>query len=49
VIKLKILEIYLAGKPKNTKGICILKDNDIILKTVNKDKEILTLTKTKNN
>ena len=41
MIDLKILGIDLAGKSKNPTGICIFKDNDIIFKTVNYDKEIL--------
>jgi len=43
VINLKILGIDLAGKSKNPTGICILKDDDIILKTVFEDKEILDI------
>jgi len=43
---LKILGIDLAGKTKNPTGICILKDNDIILKTVKEDEEILEIVKT---
>jgi len=43
VIDLIILGIDLAGKSKNPTGICIFKDNDIILKTVNEDKEILEI------
>jgi len=46
VINLKILGIDLAGKSKNPTGICILKDDDIILKTVNEDKEILEIAST---
>ncbi|UCF13757.1 MAG: DUF429 domain-containing protein [Thermoplasmatales archaeon] len=40
---MKILGIDLAGKSKNPTGICILKDNEFILKTVNEDKEILEI------
>ena len=43
MIDLIILGIDLAGKSKNPTGICIFKDNDIILKTVNEDKEILEI------
>ena len=43
MIYLKILGIDLAGKLKNPTGICILTDDDIILKTVNEDKEILEI------
>jgi predicted nuclease with RNAse H fold len=46
VIYLKILGIDLAGKLKNPTGICILTDDDIILKTVNEDKEILEIVNT---
>jgi predicted nuclease with RNAse H fold len=46
VIYLKILGIDLAGKSNNPTGICILKNNDIILKTVNEDKEIMEITST---
>ncbi len=46
MINLKILGIDLAGKSKNPTGICIFKDNDIIIKTVNKDKEILEIAST---
>jgi predicted nuclease with RNAse H fold len=43
VINLKILGIDLAGKSKNPTGICILKDKNVILKTVKEDKEILEI------
>ena len=43
MINLKILGIDLAGKTKNPTGICILKDNDVILKTIKEDKEILEI------
>lgn len=46
MIYLKILGVDLAGKSKNPTGICILKDNDVILKTVNEDKEILEIANT---
>ena len=46
MINLKILGIDLAGKSKNPTGICILKDDDIILKTVFEDKEILDIVNT---
>ncbi|RLF35925.1 MAG: DUF429 domain-containing protein [Thermoplasmata archaeon] len=40
---MKILGIDLAGKTCNPTGICILQDDDIRLKTVYSDKEILIL------
>jgi predicted nuclease with RNAse H fold len=43
---LKVLGIDLASKTKNPTGICILKEDNIILKTVNQDKEILDITNT---
>lgn len=46
MINLKILGIDLAGKTKNPTGICILKENNIKLKTVKEDKEILQIANT---
>ena len=46
MIYLKILGIDLAGKSKNPTGICILKEDNIILKTVKEDKEILEIANT---
>ena len=40
---MRILGIDLAGKTKNPTGICILKEWDIILKTIYEDKEILEI------
>ena len=46
MIYLKILGIDLAGKSKNPTGICILKEDNIVLKTVKEDKEILEIANT---
>ncbi|MEF8879885.1 MAG: DUF429 domain-containing protein [Candidatus Thermoplasmatota archaeon] len=38
---MKVLGVDLAAYPKNSTGVCILKNNQIVLKTVKTDKEIL--------
>jgi predicted nuclease with RNAse H fold len=37
---MNILGIDLAGKPKNPTGLCILKENEILFRTVHEDTEI---------
>jgi predicted nuclease with RNAse H fold len=43
---LNIVGIDLAGKTKNPTGICILTDNDRVLKTVKEDEEIVDIVTT---
>lgn len=42
---MKVIGIDLAGKEENTSGFCILKDNQIILKTLYSDEEIINYVK----
>ena len=43
MVNLKVLGIDLAGNSKNPTGICIFKNNNILLKSVKEDDEIINI------